>query len=76
MQRNFWITSTLENAMKKMNKDDVVPRTLTIVVTFDSARPPEWIWTAHMRQAFQNEVLVTAIVEGDITKLAYEQDEE
>ena len=57
-------------------EDSVVPRTLTIVVTFDSARPPEWIWTAHMRQSFKNEVLVTAIVEGDITKSAYEQDEE
>lgn len=48
-----------------MEANNVVARTLTIVVLFDDKYPPDWIWDCHKNRSFLNGVLITSIAEGD-----------
>lgn len=53
---------------------DMIVRTLTIVVQFDSKNPPEWIWDCHKNNSLQCGVLVKAIADGDLTRPCNEED--
>lgn len=55
--------------MRAMGGNEIVKRTLTVVVQFNEDILPEWIWDCHKTNSFMNGVLIKAIYEGDLTRI-------